>query len=328
MPLALVAAWFAARGALGDLHQVLFVFTPQYTKISWQGANPIRMLYHGLVEWLTVYSSAILAGFILTAIAPWQVRSRPLLVALYALCGIHVLGVVMQAKFFPYHWAATFPPTALLAGVGYAWIIRRAAQRDVVLGVAVTLLCAGVASVHAPVPNMGQVLLQRASQRLDLALAPDSAERTRQIDLLASIADVNACDNRAAAAIVARWVPKSQPILVWGFEPAVYDLADRPLSTRYVYNVPQRAIWSKEPMRAALMRDLAAKPPAAIVVEHNDVFPFVTGDTLDSFASLEEFGELDDLLHDDFKLVGVAGDLEVWVLDDVVNSVRALGEPL
>jgi len=265
------------HGAYSDLHQVLFVFTPQYTKISWQGANPIGMLYHGLVEWVTIYSSAILAGFILTAIAPWPARMRPLLVALYALCGIHVLGVVMQAKFFPYRWAATFPPTALLAGVGYAWIIRRTAQQDVVLGVAVTILCAGVASVHAPVPNMGQVLLQRARERIDLALAPGSAERTRQIDLLASIADVNACDNRAAAAIVARWVPKNQPTLVWGFEPAVYDLADRPLSTRYVYNGAQRAIWSKEPRRAALMRDLGANPPAAIVVEHNDVFPFVTG---------------------------------------------------
>jgi len=235
---------------------------------------------------------------------------------------------VMQAKFFPYHWAATFPPTALVAAVGWTWIIRRAAQRDVVLGVAATTLSAAVATTYAPVPNMGNVLLERAYRRVQLALAPNSRERTSQIDLLASIADVDARDNRAAAVLVQRWVPKDQPIFVWGFEPAVYDLAQRPISSRFIYNVPQRAVWSKEPMRAALMRDLAERPPAAIVVEHNDVFPFVTGDSLDSFASLGEFRALDELVHDHYTLVGRAGDLDVWINDETVDRVRALGDPL
>lgn len=326
-PIALIAAWFAARGALGDLYQVLFVFTPQYTKISWEGADPLHMLYYGFVEWLTTYSSALLAGMILTAVVPWAKRARPVLVAILAMCTIHVLGVVMQAKFFPYHWAATFPPTALLAAVGYTWVIRRAAQRDVVLGAAVTTLSAAVATLHAPVPNMGPVLLERAGRRVAAACAPDSAERTSEVDLLASIADVDARDNRAAAALVARWVPEGQPIFVWGFEPSVYDLANRPLSSRYIYDVPQRAVWSKEAMRAALMRDLEARPPAAIVVEHHDVFPFVTGDSLDSFASLEEFRELDELLLDHYRIIGVAGDLEVWLNDETLDRVRLLGDP-
>lgn len=327
-PIAATAAWFAAKGALGDLYQVLFVFTPQYTAIGWEGSNPIRMVYHGFVEWLTVYSSAILVGMILTAIVPWAKRMRPLLVALLAMCSIHVLGVVMQAKFFPYHWAATFPPTCLVAAVGFTWFIRRAAERDVVLGVGVTVFAAAIATTFAPMPNMGNVLLERGWRRVQLARAPDSPQRTSDIDLLASIADVDARHNRAAAALVARWVPPGQPIFVWGFEPAVYDLANRPIASRYIYNVPQRAVWSKEPMRAALMRDLAAHPPAAIIVEHNDVFPFVTGDNLDSSASLEEFDALNELVHDRYRRIGTAGDLDVWVTDEVVDRIRMLGQPI
>ena len=93
-PIAATALWFATKGALGDLYQVLFVFTPQYTKIGWEGSNPIRMVYHGFVEWLTVYSSAILVGMILTAIVPWPKRMRPLLVALLAMCSVHVLSLI------------------------------------------------------------------------------------------------------------------------------------------------------------------------------------------------------------------------------------------
>ena len=37
------------------------------------------------------------------------------------------------------------------------------------------------------------------------------------------------------------------------------------------------------------MRDLDAGRPAAIVVEHRDVFPMVTGDAIDSADTLNDF---------------------------------------
>ncbi len=47
-----------AKGAMhGDMHEVLFVFTPEYTKISWQGQSVIGMSYYGFEEWLMTYSS-------------------------------------------------------------------------------------------------------------------------------------------------------------------------------------------------------------------------------------------------------------------------------
>src|SRR5262249_32368006 len=56
-PFLLCLAWFAAKGALGDLYRVLFVFTPHYTALSWVGENVPGMLYWGFTEWLVTYSS-------------------------------------------------------------------------------------------------------------------------------------------------------------------------------------------------------------------------------------------------------------------------------
>jgi hypothetical protein len=57
-PLALCALWFLARGALRDMHQVLFVFTPHYTRLGWEGATIGGMFYWSFIEWLTCYCSA------------------------------------------------------------------------------------------------------------------------------------------------------------------------------------------------------------------------------------------------------------------------------
>src|SRR5207249_4223561 len=52
LPVAACALWFVAKGALGDLVQVLFVFTPHYTALGWADASVIGMLYYGFLDWL------------------------------------------------------------------------------------------------------------------------------------------------------------------------------------------------------------------------------------------------------------------------------------
>jgi len=92
----------------------------------------------------------------------------------------------------------------------------------------------------------------------------------------------------------------------------IYDLADRPFSSRYIYDVPQRASWSREKMRAALMNDLIARKPAAIVVEHGDDFNKVTGNDLDSAESLREFPALRELVDDEYGEPASMGHFDVY----------------
>jgi len=232
------------------------------------------------------------------------------------------VGVVMQAKFFPYHWGATFPLTALLAGLGVVKLFRWSAERGAVALTAAFIAFAGFSILRAPVPNLASNLFGRAAERFDLFVrGPMDLPRR---DALASVADVNAADNRAVAAYVKAHTAPGAPIFVWGFECIVYDLAERPVASRYIYDVPQRAIWSREPMQQALMPELEASKPAAIVVEHNDVFPMVTGDNLDSQRSLWGFGALRDMMDRHYDFAATIGHFDVYLRSAVEKDPRAI----
>ncbi|MET0592315.1 MAG: glycosyltransferase family 39 protein, partial [Polyangiaceae bacterium] len=51
VPILLCVAWYAARGALGDLYEAIFVFAPHYTKLSWEGASVLGAVYLAFEEW-------------------------------------------------------------------------------------------------------------------------------------------------------------------------------------------------------------------------------------------------------------------------------------
>lgn len=313
LPIALVLLWFKSKGALADLHDVLFVFTPFYTKLSWEGRSFYPMAWFGITQWLVGYSSALLAGLVTTLIMRPRSSDLWLLCTTLALVGVHVAGVVMQGKFFPYHWGATFPLTALLGAVGitrlYQWAAARGpgALAPVVVGFGVA------AMFHAPVPNL-ESFTERSKRRFALFVSGpmDTAAR----DALASVADVDAGENRAVAEYVKQNTKPTDAIFVWGFECVIYDLADRPIASRYIYDVPQRATWSKDAMQKKLMPELEATKPAAIIVEHRDVFPDVTGDNHDSAGSLWSFAELRQLLADHYRRDATIGDFDVYFRDD------------
>ncbi|MGK4002487.1 glycosyltransferase family 39 protein [Sorangium sp. So ce1036] len=304
-------AWFAAEGALGDLWEVLFVFTPHYTALGWQDAGVLEMAWHGVSEWLVRYSGPIALGLAcLVALHPER-HERAAVALLSGVIAMHLVGVVMQAKFFPYHYGATWPLTAMLAALGLwkAWqrCVRRGALAAAALGAALVV----AAFARSATKDVADGYLERCAERI--ALLAGGARDLDRLDRLASVADVNAAANRAVAAWVRERVAPGRPIFVWGFEPVIYDLADRTPSTRYLYNVPQRAAWAREEARDALMRDLAASPPAAIVVERRDVFPSVTGDALDSRDTLDGFPALAGLLADRYRLAVLIEDFEIYL---------------
>ena len=61
------------------------------------------------------------------------------------------------------------------------------------------------------------------------------------------------------------------------------------------------------------MEDLRRHPPEAIVVQRNDVFPMVTGDTLDSRRSLAGFPALAKLIDDGYELNGTVEDFALFL---------------
>jgi hypothetical protein len=310
-PFVLCLTWFAAKGALGDLYDVLFVFTPHYTKLSWVGRVWYWMTYEGFLEWLCEYSSLVTVGSLLGLSFPREPRERFGVRILLAILAVHIVGVVMQAKFFPYHWAATWPPTALLAGLGLFRVWERLARFELA---GLALFAAGVAGVtplRTASKDLEKSFWERSRERM--VLFTRSPRDLAAVDRLASVADVNAVANREVAVFLASHVPADRRVFVWGFEPVIYDLAGRAPASRYLYDVPQRVAWAKARHREVLMADLLAARPAAVVVEHRDVFPMVTGDAVDSADTLRDFGALADLLAARYVRATTLEDFDVYL---------------
>lgn len=311
LPIALTALWFLAKGALSDLHQVLFVFTPHYTRLSWVGETIPGMAYWGFTEWLQNYCSVTTVGFLLFLAFPRAARERPGAALIGGIIAMHIVGVVMQGKFFPYHYGATWPLTAMLAAIGYLRVFDRLASRG---PVGASLFFVGFVIVgffRTATKDTEHSFLRRCEDRVALFTARPRDQAA--IDRLASVADVNAAANRAVAAFLRDRVPADRAVFVWGFEPVIYDLADRDPASRYLYDVPQRVAWAKDKERAILMRDLDAGRPAAIVVERRDVFPMVTGDAIDSADTLKDFPALRDRLAERFDHAATIEDFEVYL---------------
>lgn len=317
IPIALCVAWFAARGALGDLHRVLFVFTPHYTALGWHGAAPTSMLYWSFTEWLQQYGSVPTVGLLLALGLGVGAREKPLALLALGVVFVHLVGVTMQGKFFPYHYGATWPLTALVAALGYHALFQRARARGALGLAGFFLLLLIVPFGRTATKDVPGSFLVRTQKRL--SLAAEGFRNQRGLDELASVADVNTVTNRAVAELLRTVVPADRAVFVWGFEPSIYDMAGRAAASRYIYNVPQRVSWAKEEHRKVLLADLTKTPPAAIVVEHYDVFPHVTGDALDSADSLPDFPEMQRLIDEKYVLHTSIGQMDVYL--------EATGEP-
>jgi hypothetical protein len=311
-PIILCALWFLARGAFRDLWQVLFVFAPPYTMLAWNGQTLPDMTYRGFTFWLQKYSSVPTVGFLVFLAFPRAPRERVGAALVAGIIAVHIAGVILQGKFFAYHYGSAWPLTALLAALGFMRLWDRLATRGGPFGAA--LFFAGfavVCTMRTATLSTQTSFSHRSLVRYALLLT--SLRDQAALDGLASLHDVNASSNRKVAAFLRTYVPADRKIFIWGFEPVIYDLADRMPATRYIMDVPQRWAWAKEKERATLMGDLDAGRPAAIVVEHRDVFPWATGDALDSAKALADFPALRDRIAERYQRATSIEDFDVYL---------------
>jgi hypothetical protein len=199
----------------------------------------------------------------------------------------------------------------LLAALGFHRLWERLAPRGPVGVGAFFAVIVCVSLGRTATKDLDRSFVQRCGDRL--AAIRRSPRDQAAFDRLASVADVNAGANREVAAFLRARTSAGRRVFVWGFEPVIYDLADRSPATRYLYDVPQRVAWARDHEREILMRDLDVGRPAAIVVEHRDVFPMVTGDSIDSADTLHSFAALGALIADRYTFATTIEDFDVYL---------------
>ena len=313
-PIVLCAAWFALRGAWPALHWTLAEFTPGYTTLGWEGRQAATMLYYALEEAFFKFSALAAAGVIaMASIGTIHGREREGTFLVLGVIAMQLAGVAMQGKFFPYHYAASLQLIGFLAGLGLYKLWRRCLAGGFGGALAFASFVLIVTDMRSAARDLPQYFRERAWMRLEYAfrMSPYFSREALDRDL-SYVADYNLSADRDVALEVRSRTSSQDPIFVWGFEPAIYWLAERTPSSRFIYDVPQRTEWQRGYARAELMRDLVKRPPALIIVQHNDVFPAVTGHVLDSHDELPGFPELEHVIDDDYEFVKRIEDFDLY----------------
>lgn len=300
-------AYFRATNALSDLQSALFTFAPRYIAVTAATSPFVLRVVQVLKYWLLSHSYAGSLGLLLVVILPAAARSER--EGLFHVAGIlltQVIGVALQSKFFAYHFGAIYPFTALLAGWGFWKLFQMIRWR--------WLVPAGLIAV-CTMQLYSKAALERTSMRLRALVNP--AERESLYNTLYSIRTYNAADIRDASQWILTHTPEHEPLYIWGFLPVIYDLAERPPASRYIYNIPQRMEWDEGAARRTLMHELEESSPAAIVVAARDDFRAVTGNDLDSARELRRFPELQQFIDARYTFSKQCGDLYIFLRNDL-----------
>jgi hypothetical protein len=314
LPISAVALWFRARGAWDAMAWTLFEFTPGYTKLGWTGGSAPELFYWGVEDLFFRFSALLGAGFVAALVMrPLHSREREGLFLMLGVISVHIAGIAMQGKFFQYHFAASIPLVAFLAGLGMYKLWRRSLAGGSSGMLAFVAFVVVVASMRTPVRDLGS-FWGRSIARISFAFGQAPYESRELLDkALYYVADYNLDANRQVATELRHTTPENAPMFVWGFEPGIYWLSQRPHASRFIYDVAQRVPWARERARRELMDELARNPPAAIVVQHGDRFQWVTGDERDSFEVLGDFPELAGLIANGYRLEKTIEDFDVYL---------------
>lgn len=307
-------AWYHLRGAWADLAEALFVFAPGYAATTLSSGYLVQLFYQAVQGFTVAASSLVFVGLVAAAlIGPFDKEQVEGWAVILAVAVLHLAGIGLQAKFFAYHYGATLPLGALLAGLGMWKAWQAAWARGPVLVAVFGVLVWFALVARAPVRDLRGSFWQRSWDRTTAFFRADSSERQALDAQLYTVADVDYGANVRVAQWLEQHTVPDDRVYIWGFEPFIYQYAKRRPSTRYIYNVPQRVSWERDKARTALMRDLRKRPPRAIVVEHHDVFPVVTGNHLDSARALGEFEELRQMVDREYEYRTRIQDFDIYV---------------
>lgn len=321
LPLCLVLSWIAARGAWPAFYWTFHDFVPGYTQLNWNDAHAPGMLYYALLEAFVKFSALSCFGVIAAiAMTPIHSREREGIFLVLGIIAIQLTGVTMQGKFFPYHYAATLQLVAFIAGLGLYKLFRRCLVAGPGSLLALASFVVVAVSMRTAANDLPQSFWERTVMRARFLLRSEPFLSRVDLDRqLSYVADYNLEADRQVALEIRSRTRADEPVFIWGFEPSIYFLAERPMASRWTYNVPQRTPWQRDYSRRGLLQDLSQNRPKIIVVERYDVFPGVTGSPLDSRDELPGFPELQALIANQYRKVREIEDFELYERSELAH---------
>jgi hypothetical protein len=309
--IAAMTVWLWRAGVLKQMLEILFAWNSHYAAIRAPAPAPIvilyqtgRFLFGGQYLVLKLIGLLGLVGAADLGLRREAGRLRWLLPAWLAAM---LAQVWAQGKYFEYHWVPALPPLGLLAGWGLAvvWRLLRAGVRS-------PRLARALAEAGAAVLLASFASAYWAHFKTEIGYAAGGLPASEFLSQFKDRSDFSLTADLQVASFLKAHTPPGAPIFIWGFEPIVYFLADRPPASRFLSQQPLVTPWSPPEWRRELIGNLEQRRPAYLLVLHHDFMPWVTMRPYDSAGELPGYPELLELLRNNYHSVGRIEDFDLW----------------
>ena len=284
----LVLAWLA-RGHAIHAYLDATSFAAGYTQLGW----PFSPKHPNFTEFLAHVRGSFLlfahANFVMVApavigvFAAWYFAPDERARAVSLMVAIAYLGVAAQQKFFWYHWQIICPFVGLLAGWSLDQLWRQTSRliKGAPSRTAARITTIGALVLATPgLTDYGYAqwddFLHRSESRL-AAVRRNNAYGPYAEGPYSYLADVQVSDY-----LRARTTP-GQRIYVFGYDPLIYLLTERPSASRFIYSLPLLSYWAPPQWTTEFLIEIDRHQPAYILVQRNEgAAHWITGQSEDT----------------------------------------------
>lgn len=293
-----IAPWiiyFAAKGALGHMWESLVVFNSFHASagLEVQGATIVGNFFHGF--WAVFYLIPAAIVFLFLKAGDGERPGRVGFILCWALACLFM--VLVQARFFLYHWLVLIPAMGLGAGAGMNSLRGGLARwrGSVLARAAIALVLVWFTLMF----GRSWYLIAESYRTRDYIFSritlTDYYARFSEGDETGK-GDFNLMASAAAAHYLRERTDKDSRVLVFGYEPIVNYLAARPAPTRFQIDYPltftprsPRAEAYRQKWRAEFMADLKTRPPEMVVILDNDINAIEPKSSIEQAREFDEF---------------------------------------
>lgn len=305
-----VLAYYFFNNALSELLEVQFVQIPHYAKIGFETetsgfitSNIIRLFFY------SVYSPLIFLSFVLLIYLIYKknLSRRDLILFIWLFSSL--LGLIMQWKFFYYHFLIIVPPL-IVCSIYCAYIIgkefRERFSKYFKISSVIVLLVFLLLALKLYFPRIGDLYNYiSGSQSLNQlyiknGITTDSVFSISKIYKLTKYVKQN--------------TRKGDRIYVWGIEPLIYYLSGRDCVSRFTYNTP--LYWRGDDSRyqKEFIRSIKKDNPELVLVAQRDPMYNITGYKEDSEQMLKKFSEFKEIIDKSYVFKSDIKEFKIYQL--------------
>ena len=211
------------------------------------------------------------------------------------------VGIAAQAKFFPYHYLYLLPFMALLGG--WAWdqafrLLRRTRGRSLATTGGALL----VGGLLLSTPEVVDNAWWQWKGHVEYYTRPEARESYYDFFGPWNGGTFSYRASRETAYYLERRTEPTDRLYVWGYDPLIYLLAQRPSASRFVYSFPLMSDWAPRSWQGEFMEELESHPPVYFVVQRYEGARWITGHVVDSGDYIAWFPALESWLARNYEL--------------------------